>query len=151
MTLSELQAAIVALINAEPWFATAGFEALSDDTADIVTEMEKRLAQQGGRGASILVSVSDFDSESSSSKAPIGTQKLACAVSENPALNRFNKQFAPAFQAAEYLAVYLNNQQVGEDTLVCEAIRSAPIPGLINYNVIFGIQHTLEAIPTEGE
>jgi hypothetical protein len=151
MTLSELQAAVVALINEESWFPKAGFEALSDDTADIVSEMEKRLAQQGGRGASILVSVGDFDSESSSSKTPVGSQKLACAVSENPSLNRFNNQFFSAFQAAEYLAVHLNNQQVGEDTLVCEAIRSAPIPGLINYNVIFGIQHTLEAIPTEEE
>jgi len=149
MTLSELQAAAVALINAEPWFPKVGFQALSDDAADIVAELEKRLAQSGGSGANILVSVGDFESESSSSKTPVGSQKLACSVSENPSLNRFNRQFTSAFQAAEYLAVHLNNQQLGDDTLVLEAIRSAPLQGLINYNVIFGIQHTLEAIPTE--
>jgi len=151
MTLSELQAAVVSLINAEPWFAASGFQALSDDAADIESEIEKRLAQAGGSGASILVSVGDFDSDSSSAKTPVGSQKLACSVSENPSLNRFNRHYSSAFQTAEYLAVHLNNQQIGEDTLVLEAIRSAPIQGLINYNVIFGIQHTLEAIPTEEE
>lgn len=149
MTLSELEKEIVAKINAEPWFVQFSFLALSDDEADIETELEKRLVQSGEAGASILVSTADFSSETNSCKNPVGSQKIACSVSENPAMNRFNKQFAPAKQAAEYLAVFLNLVQIGEDTLVLEGIASAPVSKLINYNVIFKIQHTLEGIPTE--
>jgi hypothetical protein len=149
MTLSELEKAIVEKINQEPWFVSARFTALSDDDADIEAELERRLAQAGADGASILVSIADFSSETNSSKNPVGRQKVVCSVSENPALNRFNRQFLAAKQVAEYLAVFLNLEEIGEDILVLESIMSAPVPKLINYNVIFKIQHTLQGIPTE--
>ncbi len=145
MTHEEIQKEVEALIRAKPWFGRHGYAPVREASGSLDEELEGLLRE--GEGCAILVSVGGFDPETSDCEVPVGTLEVRCAVAENPPLNRARTGWAPASQAAEYLASWLNLKRVGGETLYRPALKPDPTPELLRHTVTLKLNHALEAAP----
>ena len=142
MMLSDVIARLVEKLNADEWLARHRWKAAREDDGDIINALRANV--HAGDGCLMVVILGTFDSEANSSKNPVGPLGVTIACVEKPALNRYQTDFATALHVAEHVAVSLNLEQLGGDTLAKPILKLETLEeGVITYNVTLALHHVL--------
>jgi len=144
MMLSDVIALLVEKLNADEWLARNRWRAAREDDGDIGNALAANV--HAGDGCLIVVICGTFDSETNSSKNPVGPLGVTLACVEKPSLNRFRNDHATALHVAEHVACALNLEQLGGDTFAKPSIKLETLEeGVITYNVTLTLHHVLRA------
>ena len=144
MMLSDILKTIVDKLNADPWLQQHHWQAAREDDGEIVNTINASLTSVG-EGCLIVVSIGVYNSNTTSSKRPDGMLNVVISCMEAPALNRPRNDLATALHVAEHVAISLNLEGVGNDTLTKPTLQLVPVAtGVITYNVGFDLHHVLQ-------
>lgn len=107
-TLLDLQDDVCEVLNADEYLAQGGCKAFAEDKANVFAEVEMQLDSLGAVAITVMTPVGKAQGSRKESGIPLEIPALVIQCQEAPALNREVPGHITALQAAQHIALVLD-------------------------------------------